>query len=766
VTAVLPALRAHPRHVLLGTFVLAFVVGPRWPVLVLPLAMLAVAGAGLRTTPLLALAVLAVTLAGAATGERRLAAFDRFAPATAFGHALRGPVELTGPVQRDRWGGWHAPAVLRGRWTGARVLLRVGAGVRPPAAGTGAVLAVVGGLRPLKPDERYLRVRGIGGALDAGTVVDRGAVRGGMLGEIDGLRRRAQTALRTGVPPAAGALLVGMVLGDASGLTEENAEALKTAGLTHLVAASGANVALLVTFVFAIGVLAGLPQRLRLAVALLAIAAYVPLAGGGPSIQRAGVMGAATVVAVLAGRPGTRWYALLLAAGATLAVNPRAVEDPGWQLSFAAVLAILLAARPLAEALRARGLPGAVAEAGGVTVVATLATAPLLALHFGRLSLVSLPANLVATAAVAPAMWAGFSAAVVGQAVPALAVPLTTLAAVPAGFVLAVGRAAAAVPNASIPARWGAVALGTVAVGALIAVALGARDRPGPRARRRRRAVALGAVALLAALAVRHAVVGATTMAAPDAFQVAFLDVGQGDATLLRHGPSAILVDSGVPDGPVLRRLHELGVERLDVLVMTHAEADHDGGAAAVLDALPVAVLLDGRDGVPDGPGARAAAVAVRRRVRIVPAVAGVALRVGPMTLRVLGPPARDPTLPPDGDPNDRAVVSAVTDGGVVALLPADAESDVTASLALPRAALLKVAHHGSADPGLSALLERVRPQVAVMEVGARNTYGHPAPATSAALERAVPVVARTDRDGTVVVTVHGDRLEVQRHAP
>lgn len=763
--AVVATLRSHPRHLLLATFVLAFVAGPRWPALVPPVAAAAAALAGPRTAPALALSLVVAAFAGAVLGEGRLDAFDRFAPAVAFGHALREPVELTGPVQRSPWGGWHAPAVLRGRWAGARIVLRVRRGVRVPAAGTGAVLMVAGGLRRLKPEEGYLRTRGIGGALDAESVLDQGAVRGGLAGSVDGLRRRAQAALRDGVPPTAGALLVGMVLGDATGLPEADADALKTAGLTHLVAASGANVALLVTFALVLGVVAGLPQRPRLVVTLLAIAAYVPLAGGGPSIQRAGVMGAATVVAVLAGRPGTRWYALLLAAAVTLVVTPRAVEDPGWQLSFAAVLAILLAARPLAQALRARGLPGAAADACGVTVAATLATAPLLALHFGQLSLVSLPANLVATVAVAPAMWAGFAAAVVGQVAPALAEPLATIASVPAAFVLAVGRAAAAVPSASVPAAWWSVGLGTVAVSVLVGVLADPRDRPGRRALRRRRILVLVAAGLLGALVARHAV-GGPRIQAPDAFQVAFLDVGQGDATLLRHGSAAILVDSGPPDGSVLRRLRALGVERLDVLAMTHAEADHDGGAAAVLDALPVAVLLDGRDGVRDGPGLRAAALAVRKRVRRVPAVAGIVLRVGPMTLRVLGPPARDPALPPDGNPNDRAVVATVTDGGTAALLPADAESDVTAALPLPRATLLKVAHHGSADPGLPALLERVRPRVAVMEVGAHNLYGHPAPATSEALERAVPVVARTDRDGTVVVTVRGNRLDVQRHAP
>src|SRR3954452_5128208 len=139
----------------------------------------------------------------------------------------------------------------------------------------------------------------------------------------------------------------------------------------------------------------GLPQRARLSVALVLVGLYVPLAGGGPSIQRAGVMGAAGLVAALAGRPASRLYALLLAAGVTLALNPHASADVGWQMSFAAVAAIALLAARFQAALASRGLPPVAAEAVAVAVVATAGTAPIIALHFGRLSASSLPANVV-----------------------------------------------------------------------------------------------------------------------------------------------------------------------------------------------------------------------------------------------------------------------------------------------------------------------------------------------------------------------------------
>jgi competence protein ComEC len=255
----------------------------------------------------------------------------------------------------------------------------------------------------------------------------------------------------------------------------------------------------------------------------------------------------------------------------------------------------------------------------------------------------------------------------------------------------------------------------------------------------------------------------AAGLAAPMGLRITFLDVGQGDATLIQWRSSAILVDTGPPDGPVLARLRHAGVRRLDLLVVTHAQADHDGGAAAVLDALPVALVLDGRDGVRDPNGARMAAEAARRGVRVVAARAGEVLRVAGIALRVLWPaPARAEA---GADPNQRAIVAEADAGGVRTLLTADAESDVLAGLDLGAVDVLKVSHHGSADPGLPALLERLRPRLAAIEVGRRNVYGHPAAATVRALLAAGAAVVRTDRDGSVSVEPGAGGLRIHAHA-
>jgi competence protein ComEC len=529
-------------------------------------------------------------------------------------------------------------------------------------------------------------------------------------------------------------------------------------GLAHLLAVSGQNVMLLAMLVLAAGWAVGARRRARLVAAIALVAVYVPLAGGGPSIQRAGVMGAAGLVAALAGRPASRWYALGLAAVVTLALNPRASGEPGWQLSFAAVAGLLALAPGWREGLRRARVPAPLADAAAVTAAATIATAPLMAFHFEQVSLASLPANLAAAPAVAPVMWLGMVAIAVAQVSPALCAPLNMLNGPLLAYLEWVAHVAAQPSAAALPVRLG----GPVGLAAAYA-ALGAASVAAGRAWRRLaagrairpRLAAVATAAVLAALLVAPALHGSRGPR-PGELVVSFLDVGQGDATLLQHGGASLLVDTGPPGGPILDRLREAGVERLDALLITHAQADHEGMATEVIDAFAPRLVLDGGAGWP---------TPVRRALPrgTVSAHAGQALRLGAIRLRLLWPPRPPPGWRPDGDPNLRAVVAVASVGGFDVLLPADAESDVTAGLDLPPVEALKVAHHGSDDPGLPALLARTKPAFAAIEVGRGNGYGHPTPATVAALEASVRRVYRTDRDGTVRLRVSAAGVVVER---
>ncbi|MFL5817692.1 MAG: ComEC/Rec2 family competence protein [Conexibacter sp.] len=447
----LATLRRHPRHLVLASLVTGLLVAPLTPQVVL---LTALAAAALAGRPALASLVAVAVLAGALGAQARLATLDRTGLPPLSGTTVSARVVLLEQPHAVRYG--HTALVqlrsLAGASAGAgeRVMLRIGQDIAWPTAATGAILDVRGRLRALGPFEQHYARRGAHAAISLDAVAATGTARRGPMGFVDSIRTRAERALSVGLPQRQAALLRGMTLGQDEALDERTREEFRVSSLAHVLAASGQNVALLLALALPLLALAGLDLRGRLLGALALIALYVPLAGAGPSIQRAGVMGAATTIAALAGRPASRWYALLLAAAATLAFDPRASGDPGWQLSFAAVTTIALFAKPVAAALSARRVPRPVVDATAMSLAATLGTAPLLALHFHQLSLVGVPANLLAAPAIAPITWLGMLAAALGQLSPHLAAPLNAVNAYLLAYVGAIAHIAASIPHASI----------------------------------------------------------------------------------------------------------------------------------------------------------------------------------------------------------------------------------------------------------------------------------------------------------------------------
>jgi competence protein ComEC len=245
---------------------------------------------------------------------------------------------------------------------------------------------------------------------------------------------------------------------------------------------------------------------------------------------------------------------------------------------------------------------------------------------------------------------------------------------------------------------------------------------------------------------------------------VSFLDVGQGDATLIQDGAGAsVLFDGGPPEARVYRLLRKAGVSHLNLMVATHQSRDHQGGLHEVLQRIPTDTLLENGCGTRDPDFLRLLKEADEDGVRRLPAAAGQVLHVGRLTIRILSPPPRAPGQPPPEDPNPIGVAAIVSEGDFDLWLSADAESDAILPLPLRHVEAMKVSHHGSSDPGLPEVLARLRPQVAAIEVGRGNSYGHPTPETLAALAEAVPHVYRTDRDGTVTLTVQPDGAESVR---
>jgi competence protein ComEC len=574
------------------------------------------------------------------------------------------------------------------------------------------------------------------------------------------IRDRAAEGLGRGMPAREAELARGFVLGQDEGIDVRTEEDFRRSGLGHLLAVSGQNVTLLALLAMPILGALGIPLRERLFWILALIAVYVPVAGAGPSIQRAGVMGAIGVLATLGGRRGSRLYALALAAVVTLAIDPGVASDVGWQLSFAAVLGILLLASPLRRAfvsrLGAGPWRGALADGMAMTVAATLATAPLIAHHFGTISTTTLAANLLAMPAVAPAMWLGMCSAGLAQVPGVPLEPLNGLNALLLAYIAQVASWCAVPEWAELEVRLGG--RGLVLTYAAIGLALlsgarlarvrritAARGKVGPSFGVGRGAMALAVLALAVAFAWPG---GGPKAEEVRGLRVQVLDVGQGDAILLRPaGAPAVLIDGGPPGEGLARKLEGAGVESLGAAVITHDQSDHAGGIEELLGGFPVSRLFFGRlrRGLVEGASA---AGAVPRRI-----AAGQELRSGALRLRVLWPPPELLAGPPPEDPNQLALVMVARWREFTMLLAADAEAEAVPLDPGP-IDVLKVAHHGSEDAGLGALLERTRPRLALISVGEENPYGHPAPSTLATLARHRVPTLRTDLDGEVEIDV------------
>jgi competence protein ComEC len=599
------------------------------------------------------------------------------------------------------------------------------------------------------------------------------------------IRERAEVGLGEGMPAREAALARGFVLGDDDELDPGTRENFIRAGLSHLTAVSGENVTLLALLAMPVLAAFGVALRERLIWTIALIAVYVPLAGSGPSIQRAGVMGAAGLLATLAGRRTSRLYALGLALVVTVAIDPSVAGQVGWQLSFAAVLGILLLAAPIREWLLARFRGGgvwrrALAEGIAVTVAATLATAPLVAYGFEEISLTSLAANVLALPAVAPAMWLGMVSAALAQIPGVPLAPINGLDALFLAYIAQVaawcGRPGWAVLHVQIGLLAMLVTYAAMA-GSIVAGAWLSRSRRLTAARatssaaafvlmpiydakvrthlaRLRLSLALAALAGLAAVGALAALARLThgpgaPQVPPPGLRIEVLDIGQGDAILLQpRSAPAVLVDGGPPGDELVAKLHDEGVERLGAAVVTHDQSDHAAGIAEALGRVPIDRLVYGRLdhdflAAAEADGARPDQVA-----------AGTTLRSGSLHLEVLWPP---PDLlvedPPETDPNLLALVIRARWHDFTMLLTADAEAESTPLDPGP-IDVLKVAHHGSDDAGLGPLLDRIRPRLAVISVGADNPYGHPTAGTLATLTAHQVPTLRTDLDGTVEIDV------------
>ena len=655
----------------------------------------------------------------------------------------------------------------------------------------GDLLEIDGELQtpPRFPDfdyHEYLLRRGIGSVITYPEVhlLSRGQGNRVRAALID-IRERLSASLADALPEPEAALAVGILLGARSDLPQDLKDDMNATGTSHLVAVSGQNVTLvagllIATLAWAIG------RRPAAWLALAGVIGYAALVGGQPSVLRAAVMGSLYVVATALGRQSSASGALALAAASMTAFDPQLAHDVSFQLSFAATLGLIAAAPLLRDRIEAALGPWAAVaefpltrpavELAAVTLAAIAFTLPITAVNFHRISLVAPLANLLAVPAFIAVALTSAVTAVAGMALPAAAADLLGwLAWPPAAYMVAAVRLFADIPLASLELR----GVGTghaIAYYILLAAGLWllsrrpiARPEPqptpvAPAAQRLLPVTGLALIFFLSSLLLWLAI----TAPALGRLTVTFLDVGQGDAILI-EGPAGhhILVDGG-PSGEAvtsaLGRHLPFYDQRLDLLVLTHPQADHLGGLPAVLDRYDVGGVL-----VSPVQAGSAFYRAWREALDTadVPYVEARRSQWADLgsgaSLTVLGPsPALFPVDEDEG--NEASVVLKVTMGCVAILLTGDigaqGEADLIRNGTNLQAAVLKLAHHGSDTSTSPQFVARVRPVVDVISVGANNRYGQPAPDVLDRLQG--DLILRTDRHGDITVSTDGQHLWVK----
>ena len=555
-----------------------------------------------------------------------------------------------------------------------------------------------------------------------------------------GLRERAD---RTLGKDAAG-LLRGIVLGDTAGMDAILTEEFRLSGLSHLTAVSGTNCAIVVGAVLWPLRRSRFRAVSRALIAALALAGFVVLVGPQPSVLRAAAMGAITLLALTTGRVRQAVPALAAAVLVLLSLDPALARDLGFALSVAATAGIVVAAGSWTEQLRTRGWPEPLAVATSVCAAAGLFTAPLLVLIVARVSLISLPANMLVVPVVAIVTVLGLAAALVTPLWPWLGEVLLRLVDWPLRWMVWVAERAARTPGAVVP--WPEGPVGALVLVAVIVVSVVLLRR------RQVRWLAAAACVGIVASGLSMRVLAPTWP--PTGWALVACDVGQGDALVVSLGAGrAVVVDAGPDPLLVDGCLRRLGVHDVPVILLSHLHADHVEGLSGVLRGRDVGAIATSPDPLPVEADARIRRLAQEAGVPVVALRPGETRVVDNARIEVLGPMVR--YIGTRSDPNNSSVVARISVGSVSMLATGDIEFEAQSDL-LRRgtdlsADVLKVAHHGSAYQN-PAFLTAIQARVAVISVGAGNDYGHPDEGLVDRLGSAGMSVRRTDEDGDIAV--------------
>ena len=674
----------------------------------------------------------------------------------------------------------------------------------------------------------YLARQGIAEVLDAHSVA--------LIGEGEGsafyrslyeFRRRLAVSIAAVVPEPQAALGQATLLGLRRNIPSELTEAFRRTGAAHLLAISGLHVGILLGISLAAGsAVLGRKHYLHLIAPLAVIWLYGLLAGMSPSATRACIMGSVYLASLAFGRQRGSLAPIGCAAALMVAVSPSVLYSISFQLSFAAIAGIAAFSDVLGESLRTfierrsgwrsglRSPLAAVVDMLGVSLAATVATLPLIAFHFERVSTLSVPASVLTLPAL-PFLIAGSGGtAFMGLVSTSLATPLGWVAWGAGAYLSGVVTLLARLPGASVdignlPA-WAVVAYygGLVLAYGVMRTRRGltgwtrwigwggstgsqptqpTNNHPHPNLPPSRgKGLNFGdltgssraknfAAWLLVPAAFVASLAWSQTLARDERLHVAFFDVGQGDAIFIEtpHGRQMV-VDGGADALTMTRLLGErmrFYDRHIDIVAATHPHGDHIGGLTQVLERYDVGAVLERRVEYESGAyeaWARAVDAEAANGARVIEASAGQVITLDDdVRIEVLGPP-REPVRGTESDVDNASVVLRLVYGEVSVLLTGDifaaAERGMLESGAVLESDVLKVPHHGSDSSSTGAFLDAVSPAAAVISVGEGNRFGHPSADVVGRLREFVGEggLYMTSEQGTVEFVTDGERLWVR----
>jgi len=570
------------------------------------------------------------------------------------------------------------------------------------------------------------------------------------------------------LPPDCAGLLNGIVLGDISTIDDEIEESFRSTGLTHILAASGMNIALVLGALWPLLRLLRLRPRLQFGILVAFSALYTMVSGMSPSITRAFVMAIIALIAWLFGRGKDGLTSLSAAVLVILIINPFTLYDIGFQLSFVATASLIMFASRFERIMSE--LPKALRTGLSVTIAAQLGVLPIMVYYFGQVSAISPIANLVVIPLTGPALVLGMVALPLAALSKFAGALLFFVVKIILEAMIHLASTLSKIPGASL--SLGSPSLITVLISYPIIAALALYfERINLKLR------LWHASLLLIGLVTASIWWQVAISAPPTGLEIDFLDVGQGDSALITAPDGTrLLIDGGPDPGTLRKKLEQRGIKKIDAVLISHSHADHAGGLKKLADALTIGSIIYPRS-MKDSRASSALLTGLEvKGARDLPVDVGDVLHLcNSLEIDTLYTELAEDTTgdltgeltdsSASGDGNEESAVVMIKYGKFKALFTGDAGEDIEKRLVDEDsdidADVLKVGHHGSAASSTRDFLRHASPAVSVISVGEGNKYGHPSRSAIRRLAAGGSKIYRTDRNGDVTIITDGTTYRV-----